>query len=142
MAKTEKAQSTFGYLERLLEDEYVQDQLRSAIAGLRDTYRRAARQRAEATEDRQLYKNLRRAATSIRNAAIALRQPEPAPKRRGRKLLIITLAAGATAILTKLVQKRQSAALSDLVSSTAPSTANNGGSVQADAVAESFPPAG
>jgi ferric-dicitrate binding protein FerR (iron transport regulator) len=102
MAKTGKAKGTLPYVRRLLEDEYVQDQLREATIGLRNAYGRAAQKRTQAPDDKKLYGSLRRAATSIRNATVALRQPEPPPKRRGRKLLIIAATAGAAAMLTRL----------------------------------------
>jgi hypothetical protein len=101
-------QSRLPYFQRLLEDEYVQEQLRGAAAGLRDAYDRAARQRAQATEDKKLYGSLRHAATSIRNAAGALkRAPEPPPKHRARNMLIVALAVGATVLMAKLAQKQK-----------------------------------
>ena len=105
MANSSRAKSALPYLQRLLEDEYVQQQLRDAVTGLRDAYGRAARERAQAADDRKLYRNLRRAATSIRNATTALR-PEPAPKRRGRKLLIVGLAGSGAAMLARFGRSR------------------------------------
>src|SRR5436305_10674323 len=102
MAKTSKAKRTLPYVQSLLEDEYVQAQLREAAIGLRKAYGRAARKRTQAADDKMLYESLRRTATSIRNAIVALRRPEPPPKRRGRKLLIVAAAAGAAAMLTRL----------------------------------------
>ena len=120
MAKTSNAQSALPYVQRLLEDEYVQEQLRDAAKGLRNAYGRAARQRAQATDDKKLYASLRRAATSIRNATTALRKPEPPPKRRVRKVLIIALAAMGAALLTRLGRHQQHA-------STAPHLSAVGG---------------
>jgi hypothetical protein len=107
MAKTKNAKSVMPYLRRALEDEYVQGQLREAGVGLRQAYQRAASKRAQATEDRKLYGSLRRAATSTRNAVIALR--EPPPKHRGRKLVIIGLAGSGAALLTRLGRHRDKA---------------------------------
>lgn len=104
MVDTERAKV---YVRQLVEDEYVQDQLRNAAAGLRDVYERTRRQRAQATEDKRLYANLRRAATSIRNAATALRKaPEPEPKQRhlGRVVVIVAVVGG-TVWLTRKMQK-------------------------------------
>jgi hypothetical protein len=105
MANSSRAKSALPYARRLLEDEYVQEQLREAVSGLRNVYGRAARERAQAADDKKLYANLRRAVTSIRNATTALR-PEPAPKRQGRKLLIIGLAAGGAAMLARFGRAR------------------------------------
>jgi ferric-dicitrate binding protein FerR (iron transport regulator) len=109
MAKTEKAKSVLPYLQRLLEDEYVQEQVREAAVGLRHAYGRAATRREQAPEDKKLYDHLRQAATSIRDAAKALREPEPPPKRRARKVLIIGLAAGGAVLLTRLGRHQQNA---------------------------------
>jgi hypothetical protein len=105
MAKTSTAKSPLPYVRRALEDEYVQEQLREAALGLRNVYDRAAQKRAHAADDKKLYGSLRRAAGSIRNATIAIREPEP-PKRRGRKLLILVLAGGGAAMLTRLGRKQ------------------------------------
>lgn len=107
MQKRTAPRSPLPYLERLLEDEYVQQQLREAAMGLRNAYARAARKGAEATDDRKLYRSLRRATTSVRNAGLALRQPEPPPKRRVRKLLIFAVAAGGAAMLARLGREPQ-----------------------------------
>jgi hypothetical protein len=102
MAKTRQRNSKLSYVQRLLEDETIQEQLREAAVALRGAYDRAAKKRAYAADDKKLYGNLRRAATSIRDATFALRKAEPPPKRRARKLIIFTLAAGGAAMLTRL----------------------------------------
>lgn len=109
MAKTKKAKakSALPYARRLLEDEYVQEQLRSAAGGLRAAYDRALRQRADATEDKRLYRNLRQAATSVRNAATALQRPKPEPKRRLRKVAVLAVAVGGCALLAMKLQRQQ-----------------------------------
>lgn len=110
MAKTKKAQSALPYAQRLLEDEYVQEQLRNAAQGLRTVYERARKGRGKATEDKHLYGNLRHAATSIRNAATALQRPKPKPKkRRARKLATLAFAVGGCAGVVMWLQKHQTA---------------------------------
>jgi hypothetical protein len=111
MAKATKAKSAVPYARRLLEDEYVQEQLRHAAAGLRVAYERARRQRGQATEDKRFYRNLQQAATSIRKAILALQRPKPEP-RRGRtgKIMVLAFAIGGTAWLTVKLQKHQSQA--------------------------------
>jgi ferric-dicitrate binding protein FerR (iron transport regulator) len=110
MAKTKKAKSTLPYARRLLEDEYVQEQLRNAVGGLRTAYQRARKERGKATEDKHLYNNIRHAATSIRNAATALQRPKPKPKRRLGRVAILAVAIGGCAGLVIWLQKHQSAA--------------------------------
>lgn len=108
--KPTKAKSALPYARRLLEDEYVQEQLRNAAGGLHATYRRARSQRGQATEDKRLYRNLRQAATSLRRATTALQQPKPEPKRRLRKIAILAVAVGGCGLLTMKLQKQQSGA--------------------------------
>lgn len=111
MAKTDKAKSALPYARRLLEDEYVQEQLRSAAGALRTAYGRARNERAAATEDKQLYGQLRQAATSLRKATNALQRPKPEPKkRRLRKAATLAFAVGGSAWLTAKLQSRQAPA--------------------------------
>lgn len=113
MTKTKQAKSAVPYAQRLIEDEYVQEQLRNAAARLRQAYGRVSRQRGKATEDKKLYGNLREAATSIRKAMLALRRRRPEPKRRGRKLLLVGLAGGgATVVLSERGREKLKGAFS------------------------------
>lgn len=110
MANNSRAKSALPYLRQVLEDDYVQAELRSAAEGLRVIYERTRKEKAKATEDKRVYANLRRAATSIRNAAGALKHPEPPPKkRRGRNLAIFAIAGGGCALLTMKLQKQYAA---------------------------------
>jgi predicted RNA-binding Zn ribbon-like protein len=101
MAKTSNAKSASTYIQRLLEDEYVQEQLRNAAVGLRQAYQRTQSKGGRAAEDKQLYDNLRHAATSVRRAATTLQRPKPNPKRTRPvgKLAIGALAIGGGAYL-------------------------------------------
>ncbi|HJS93841.1 MAG TPA: hypothetical protein VJ741_06230 [Solirubrobacteraceae bacterium] len=107
MAKSKNAKSAVPYARRLLEDEYVQEQLRNAAGGLRAAYGRARKQRSQAAEDKRLYGHVREAVTSIRNAATALQRPKPKPKRRFRKVVVLAGAVGGCALLTVKLQKQQ-----------------------------------
>lgn len=106
MAKSRKPKSALPYIQRVLEDEFVQEQLRNAAQSARAVYARARKQRSRAADDKVLYRNLRKAVTSIRNAAIVLQRPEP-PKRRMRKAATIGLAIGGCALWTRKLQKSQ-----------------------------------
>lgn len=107
MAKTKKqAKSAIPYVQRLFEDRYVQDQLRSAAGGLRGAYARVRRGGGQATEDKKLYGNLRQAATSIRNAATALQRPKAQPKRRFQKVAAAALAGGSALLVAKQQKAR------------------------------------
>jgi hypothetical protein len=95
--KTDRLKSNAApVLRRLVEDEYVHEQIREAAARLHEAYRRADRKNgAKAAEDKKLYAHVRAAAGSLRRVAMALqRKPPPKPKRRGRKLVALGVLAG------------------------------------------------
>lgn len=108
MPKASQAKAAIPYIERLLEDAFVQEQVRSAVGGLRAAYSRARKQRTQVVEDKGLYRNLRQAATALQRATRALQPPEPEPKHRGRKFAAVALAIGATAFVTMKLQKEYS----------------------------------
>ncbi len=118
-----KAKSALPYVRRLLEDQYVQEQLREAAVGLRSAYARASAKRASAADDKKFYDGLRRSAASIRNAVVALPKAEPPPPRRGRKLVILTLTGGSAVLLARWASKQRAATVDDseIVSTASPS---------------------
>jgi hypothetical protein len=86
------------YVQRLLQDEYVQDQIGQAITELRRSGRRAnGRGATEALKDRRLRQQLSGAAGSLTNAARALRQPEPPKRHLVRRGLLLGAAVGGVA---------------------------------------------
>ena len=106
MAKTAQRKDEAAlYMRRLLEDERVHDQLADAAARVREAYQRIERTKkgGKAAEDKKLYENVREAAGSLRGAVIALRQPPPKPKRTGRKVLIVAVAAVGAGLIAKRV---------------------------------------
>ena len=88
-------------IERLLDDDYVHEQLATAGAGLRDVYRRARRLPPQkAVQDKTVYDRVRQTASGITNAARRVAgkpKPEPARPRRAF-LLLVVLAAGAVVV--------------------------------------------
>ena len=93
------------YLQRVLEDEFVQEELRNAVSGARAAYLQARKQRSQAVADKRFYRNLRQTATALQKATDALRPQKPEPTRRGRKLATVALAIGATAFITMRLQR-------------------------------------
>jgi ferric-dicitrate binding protein FerR (iron transport regulator) len=87
------------YAQRLIENEYVQENLLQAADSLRSAYRRAGKRRVEPTRDEKLRRQLRDAALSLREATSALKSDRRRPKRRrGRRVLVVlVLGAGAAA---------------------------------------------
>ncbi len=113
MARKQPPKSAAAYVRRLFEDEYVQDQLREAAGGIRSAYDRISKKPERAAEDKKVYSSVRRAATSIRKALLALRrpEPEPEPKHRFRTALVaVALVGGSVLIISKRESKGQSAA--------------------------------
>jgi hypothetical protein len=123
MVKAIPAKAAVPYIRRVIEDEYVQDQLRSALGGAGAAWRRARKQGTQAADDKRVRRNLRQATTAMRKATAALRPPEPEPKHRGRKLAVLTLAIGATVVVTLKLQKHQSQS----AASPQPAAASEGG---------------
>lgn len=86
------------YLSRLLNDEYVQEQVGQALTELRRSSRRAKGRRAsEALKDTKLRTQVGDAITSLGNARRALAEPPRKPRRLKRAFLVITPLAAALA---------------------------------------------
>jgi hypothetical protein len=105
MASTEPAV----VVRRLLEDDYVHEQLAQASAGVRGAYRRIRHLPPEkAVQDEALYDRLRQAATGAMQAALAaLGKPERKPKRRNPLPALVVL--GATVAVVVWATKRDAA---------------------------------
>jgi hypothetical protein len=100
MSATDQISRISPYLERLLRDEYVQEQLGDAVTGLRRSSRRAkARGATEALKDRRVRNQLSAAAGSLTAAARALTQPEPPKRHWLRRAVLLATAAGGGAAL-------------------------------------------
>lgn len=66
------------YVQRLIEDDELRDNLREAYDAGRDAYSRAsgAKRPSDVLEDKKLQKDLRNASEALRAASEALREPE------------------------------------------------------------------
>src|SRR5215211_8397482 len=85
------------YVSRLIEDEERRENLRTAFESARKAYSRMSNGKGPVkavTEDKKVQKNLREAATSLRDAAESLRGKKKKKKRRGRVLLLGLVGAG------------------------------------------------
>jgi hypothetical protein len=94
-----KADRAGTYAQRLIENDYVQENLMRAADNLQAAYHRATKRRVEPTRDEKLRRQVRQAALSLQEAARALQTGRRKPKkRRGRRMLVIlVVAAGAAA---------------------------------------------
>jgi hypothetical protein len=95
------ADSARPYVQRLIEDDELRDNLREAYEAGRDAYSRAsgAKRPSDVLEDKKLQKDLRNASESLRAATDALREPE---KKSGGhsfgKLLVIAFVGALIAL--------------------------------------------
>jgi hypothetical protein len=94
MATTDQLSRLTPYVRRLLEDDYIQDELGAVLAELRRSSRRAkGRSASAALNDRRLRGQLRDAASSLGHVVRALQDP-PAKRHPIRRALLLTVAAG------------------------------------------------
>lgn len=96
------------YVQRLIEDEDLRDNLREAYDAGRDAYDRAAgaKRPADVLEDKKLQKDLRNASENLRAASDALREPARKDKSTfGRLLLIAFIGAILALALSEELRK-------------------------------------
>jgi hypothetical protein len=90
------------YAGRLLENGYLQENVRDGVADLRAAYARARRRSAAAAaQDRKLHRRLRRGVGSLAEAAVALKTGREKPKRRGRLLITLAAVGGVAAVVIR-----------------------------------------
>ena len=98
-------------LERLIEDDYLHEQLTAGGDRLLAAYRRARAMRTEeAVKDRKLFEHLREASGAIAESARRLAgRPEPEPPRR-RRLPVLIVGAGVFLLVRSMHRAQQSGA--------------------------------
>lgn len=116
MAKTKRATQTADkagdlyaaarenpYVQRLVEDEDLRDNLRDAFESARGAYGRATGNgkgtMKALTSDKKVQKDLRKAAENLREASERLRAPKRKRKSRLGKLLLLGIVAGVVALI-------------------------------------------
>ena len=103
-----KAARSNPYLQRVVEDEELRDNLRTAFDSARKAYTRMANGKGPAKallDDKKTQKELREAATSLRDAAESLRGKKR-KKRRGRVLLLGIVGAGLALAMSEGLRKK------------------------------------
>ena len=88
------------YVQRLIEDEDLRDNLRASFDAARDAYDRAsgAKNPSQVLEDKRLQKDLRNASENFRAAADALREPDKKDKSTLGRLLMIAIVGAILAL--------------------------------------------
>jgi adenylosuccinate synthase len=87
------------YVQRIVEDEELRENVRTAFESARKAYARMSNGKGPVkalTEDKKTQKQLREAATSLRDAAESLKNAKSRRKkrRRGRGLMVLLVGAG------------------------------------------------
>lgn len=102
-----KAARSNPYVQRLIEDDELRDSLRTAFESARKAYSRMnGKGPARVMEDKKMQKELRAAASSLRDAAEALRAPKRRKRRRGRGLMLVFVGAGLALALSEGLRKK------------------------------------
>ena len=95
------------YVQRLIEDEELRDNIREAVEAARDAYARIANGKGPAKaimEDKKVHKDMRKAAESLREASEQLRGKRR-KSRLGRLILIALIGAAIALILSEDIRK-------------------------------------
>jgi hypothetical protein len=110
-AKAARAAGANPYIQRIVQDSDLRDNIRDAFEQSRKAYSRLANGKAPTKaliEDKKLQKELREAAISLRDVGIALREgPKRKRKRRlGRMIMVGIVGAGLAIALSEGLRKK------------------------------------
>lgn len=95
------------YVQRLVEDDDLRDELRAAFDSARKAYGRIDNKGpAKALEDKKVQRDLKQAAESLKSAADALREPKKRKGGFGRFVLIALVGAGLAIALSEDLRKK------------------------------------
>jgi len=148
-----KAAKDSPYVQRLIEDDDLQDNIRQAYESARDAYSRLGKGKSPGKallDDKKLQKDLRQAADAIRDATVAIREA-PNQKSGGgflRKMMLVTVAGGLALALSEGLRKKVLDALFgaeeefEYTATTTPSGGATNGTTTAASDTESTPAAG
>lgn len=123
------------YVQRIVSDDELRDNVRVAFAAAQSAYERLSSGKAPSKtlmDDKKLHKDLKQAADALRGAGNALRAAPKKRRRRaspGRKLLVLVVGAGAAIALSSDLRSKLLDALFgkeeefDYTSTTSPASA-------------------
>jgi adenylosuccinate synthase len=102
-----KAVRSNEYVQRLVEDQELRDNLRNAFVSARKAYGRVnGKGPAKALESKKVQKELKEAATSLKEAADSLRGQKRRKRRKGRLLFVGLVGAGLALALSEGLRKK------------------------------------
>ena len=97
------------YVHRIVEDEELRDNLRTAYESARKAYTRMSNGKGPAKalfDDKKTQRQLKEAASSLKDAADALRGSRKRKRRRGGKLLLLLVGVGLALALSEDLRKK------------------------------------
>jgi adenylosuccinate synthase len=102
-----KAVRSNEYVQRLVEDQELRDNLRNAFTSAKKAYGRVnGKGPAKALDDKKVQRELKDAATSLKEAADALRGQKKRKRRKGRLLFVGLVGAGLALALSEGLRKK------------------------------------
>jgi hypothetical protein len=108
--KAATAAGTNPYIQRIVQDAELRDEIREALGHTRSAYDRLSNGKAPAKalmEDKKLQRELQEAASSFRDIGIALKEgPRRKRRRLGRMLVIGIVGAGLALALSEGLRKK------------------------------------
>ena len=104
-----KAVRSNTYVQRLVEDDELRDNLRNAFDSASKAYARMSNGKGPVkavTENKKVQKDLREAATSLKDAAESLRDGKKKKRRKGRLLLLAIIGGGIALAASEGLRKK------------------------------------
>ena len=114
-----KAVRSNQYVQRLMEDEELRDNLRNAFTSAKNAYGRINGKGPvkAVTENKKVQRDLREAATSLKDAAESLRDGKKKKRGKGRLLLIAIIGGGIALAASEGLRKKVQRELKDAAAS-------------------------
>jgi hypothetical protein len=95
------------YVQRLMEDEELRENLRNAFVSAKKAYGRInGKGPAKALDDKKVQRELKNAASSLKDASDSLRGGRKRKRRKGRLLLLALVGAGLALALSEDLRKK------------------------------------
>jgi hypothetical protein len=102
-----KAVRSNEYVQRFIEDEELRENLRSAFVSAKKAYGRInGKGPAKAMDDKRVQRELKNAASSLKEASDSLRGAKKKRGRKGRLLLVALVGAGLALALSEDLRKK------------------------------------